>query len=145
MCSLRVTHFSLHFPAPSIRTTLNVHHNLPSKSLTTALVQQRMPFLSGFFRVASSSVAKSLRSLLKAGIVYHKPRGLTRAQDLQVYVYQAIMHLRLVLATSLHASGWVQSEQAVQAADAELGRLVDIIIVQPDQSIHPLLSWRLTR
>jgi hypothetical protein len=55
------------------------------------------------------------------------------------------MHLRLVLAASLHASGRVQSEQAVQAADVELESPVDITRVQLMQGIHPLLSWRLQR
>jgi hypothetical protein len=57
-----------------------------------------------------------------------------------------VLRRQLDLSVSLHdASGRVQSEQAVQAADVELGTLVDILRVQLIQGIHPLLSWRLTR
>ena len=42
----------------------------------------------------------------------------------------ALLSARLVLSALQHASGRVQSEQAVQAADVKLGTLVDITRVQ---------------
>jgi hypothetical protein len=52
---------------------------------------------------------------------------------------------QLVLSASLHASGWVQSEQPVQATNVEVGSLVDVTRVQRIKGINPLLPWRLTR